>query len=88
MEGRGTERARIEEGTWEWYMVRDSVWEAAGMRNGSVMHSGRGILCLGCLEGRLGRRLEPRDLTDAPVNWPSALDTPRLWLVKSLRTPL
>ena len=88
MEGRGTEHARIEEGTWEWYMVRDEVWAAAGMDTGAIPLGGRGFLCMGCLETRLGRRLLPGDFIDAPVNWPSAIDTPRMWLVKSLRTPL
>jgi hypothetical protein len=39
----------------EIYTVRDKVWKAAGMTGYS------GCLCIGCLEKRLGRRLEPRD---------------------------
>ena len=83
MEGRGTEHARIEDGTWEWYMVHDRVWAAAGMDTGTIPLGGRGFLCVGCLEARLGRRLRRRDFIDAPVNWPSAIDTPRMWLAKS-----
>ena len=39
----------------EVYTVRDSVWKAAGMEPMG------GCLCIGCLEGRLGRRLIPKD---------------------------
>ena len=44
----------------EYYMVKDDVWE-------SVV-SGRALLCVGCLETRLGRRLLPADFSDAPIN--------------------
>jgi hypothetical protein len=42
----------------EWsevYTVRPKVWERAGMADFG------GCLCIGCLEKRLGRRLEPKD---------------------------
>lgn len=39
----------------EYYMVKDSVWEEAGMENGS------GDLCISCLEDRLGRELDKSD---------------------------
>jgi hypothetical protein len=29
------------------------------------------LLCIGCLERRLGRELEPVDFTDAPLNYGS-----------------
>lgn len=46
----------------EWFMVTDDVWPLA--RDG-------GVLCVGCLECRIGRRLVARDFTAAPVNrWP------------------
>ena len=46
---------------YEWYMVHDQVWQAAG--------AGEDVcLCIGCLEGRLGRQLTAADFTDAPVN--------------------
>jgi hypothetical protein len=48
----------------EYYMVRDEVWEAAGM------HPPGGCLCIGCLEARLGRQLCPRDFTPVDVNDP------------------
>lgn len=57
----------------EYYMVHDELWEAAGVpRDG-------GMLCVGCLEARLGRRLEARDFTGAPVNDPGEYHmSPRL----------
>jgi hypothetical protein len=39
----------------EVYMVRDSVWKAAGLEPMG------GCICIGCLEQRLGRRLSPKD---------------------------
>lgn len=56
-------------GKWEWYIVRNHVWAAAGMAPEKPdEHSG--ILCIGCLETRLGRRLDPADFTAAPINDP------------------
>ena len=45
----------------EYYMVRDDVWREA-------MPTGRGYLCIGCLEALLGRDLRPADFTDCPLN--------------------
>lgn len=42
-------------------MVHDEVWLEANPK-------GRGMLCIGCLELRLGRLLTKDDFTDAPVN--------------------
>jgi hypothetical protein len=39
----------------EYYMVKDSVWEEAGMENGD------GDLCISCLEDRIGRKLDRDD---------------------------
>jgi hypothetical protein len=39
----------------EVYMVRDPVWKAAGLEPMD------GCICIGCLEKRLGRRLNPKD---------------------------
>lgn len=44
----------------EYYMVHDHLWEKAGMTFG--------MLCIGCLETRLGRRLNSRDFPRYPVN--------------------
>lgn len=47
----------------EYYMVTDACWERAGMTpNG-------GMLCIGCLEGRLGKRLQPRNFSECVLNW-------------------
>jgi hypothetical protein len=46
----------------EVYMVRDSVWKAAGVEEMG------GCLCVGCLEQRIGRKLRPRDFTRHPFN--------------------
>jgi hypothetical protein len=37
------------------YTIRDAIWAKAGMKPFD------GCLCIGCLEARLGRKLEPRD---------------------------
>lgn len=46
----------------EYYMVHDELWLGAGMTFDG------GMLCIGCLEDRLGRDLTHKDFTDAPVN--------------------
>lgn len=46
----------------EYYMVKDHIWRAARM----TTHGG--MLCVGCLEGRLGRELHPSDFSGAPIN--------------------
>jgi ribosomal protein L34E len=43
----------------EYYIVRDEV---------SPMHPDGGVLCVCCLEGRIGRSLTPDDFTDCYVN--------------------
>ena len=46
----------------EYVMVKDELWrEIAGPDH-------QDMLCATCMENRLGRRLRPDDLTDAPVN--------------------
>lgn len=45
----------------EYYMLRDEVWRAANP-------SSRGMLCIGCVETRLGRRLAPSDFSDCALN--------------------
>ncbi len=42
----------------EYYMVWNDIWPLEG----------RGMLCIGCLENRLGRELTREDFTDAPIN--------------------
>ena len=68
-------------GRWEHYMVTAEVWAAAGMPAPTVRCYGESdgdFLCIGCLEGRLGRTLTRRDFTAAPINDPSPWHTPRL----------
>ncbi|WP_433547150.1 hypothetical protein ACQPZG_20245 [Streptomyces sp. CA-294286] len=47
----------------EWYTVLDGVWECAGAAPDS-------ILCIGCLERRLNRRLVHTDFLSAALNDP------------------
>jgi hypothetical protein len=61
----------------EWYMVESRVWEQAwvGRRRNPYFADGQFvcigcILCIGCLEQRIGRTLMSRDFTDARVNNP------------------
>lgn len=51
----------------EFYMVWDEVWIAAGMEYPSLI-CGDGSLCIGCLEGRIGRQLNPLDFQPIPIN--------------------
>jgi hypothetical protein len=68
----------------EWYIVSDSVWDAAGMPTELLVFPAGpvewrpGLLCIGCLECRLGRRLTPDDFDDWPVNEPHPDHTARL----------
>lgn len=64
---------RPEEGSWEWYMVQSEVWEAA-RREGELPS----ILCIGCLEDRIGRRLTPSDFADLGINEPGWATSKRL----------
>jgi hypothetical protein len=43
----------------EYYAVSEAVWPLDPLG---------GMLCIGCLEDRIGRRLTPVDFTDAPIN--------------------
>lgn len=47
---------------YEYYMVTDQVWKLTGLRGYD------GMLCIGCLEQRLGRLLTREDFTDVPIN--------------------
>jgi hypothetical protein len=55
----------------EWYMVKNAVWEQAWAGRRKSWHGrvpGQEILCIACLEQRLGRTLMAYDFTDAEVN--------------------
>jgi hypothetical protein len=61
----------------EYYMVKNEIWDTVG--------PGWGYLCVGCLESRMGRKLNADDFIDAPVNDLGIADTQRFaW---SYRTP-
>jgi hypothetical protein len=45
----------------EYYYIHVSLWL-------SVVGSKKGMLCIGCLENRLGRVLTPGDFTNAYIN--------------------
>lgn len=57
----------------EYYMLRDHVWAETGVG------PQEGVLCIGCVEGRLGPRLNRWDFTSAPVNDDELSQSPRLW---------
>jgi hypothetical protein len=69
------------EGGWEYYRLTEEIWAEA---NDGVVGA-HGLLCIGCVELRLGRRLTPADFTapaDSPhgsqANAPNWLSTDRL----------
>jgi hypothetical protein len=59
----------------EWYMVNDDVWEQAWEGRRKSWHGrvpGQEILCIGCLENRIGRTLVAGDfIPDVPANDPN-----------------
>lgn len=64
-------------GVAEYYMVREPIWLVAfglleyRQRVGQIRHQKqkpKGMLCIGCLEDRLGRQLTPTDFTACPLN--------------------
>ena len=48
----------------EYFNLKDEVWKAAEQNETDHM------LCIGCVEARIGRKLVPADFTDAPINFP------------------
>lgn len=46
----------------EYYMVQKELWKHA------VPEDPRCLLCIACLEKRIGRELKPEDFTDCPLN--------------------
>lgn len=56
----------------EYYLLHDELWDG-------ITQDGARILCIGCAERRLGRRLEPEDFAmDAGANDPMPHDSRRL----------
>jgi hypothetical protein len=57
-------------------MLRDDVWAAAA---GDLADTYGVMLCIGCVERRLGRGLTPEDFDwSLSINEPSEMDTDRL----------
>ena len=58
--------ADCEQRIWElneyWMMVHDDVW-ALACATDPMLKDGRGMLCVGCTERRLGRLLTPEDFS-------------------------
>jgi hypothetical protein len=48
----------------EYFMLRDDVWALTGLS------SQDGMLCIGCIERRIGRRLERADFAAVKMNHP------------------
>jgi hypothetical protein len=48
----------------EHYMLKDSTWY-------KLHNSNQGMICIGCVEKRLGRKLTRIDFNDSHVNRPS-----------------
>ena len=46
-------------------MVANEIWDRVVPEDPHTMQM---FLCVGCLEGRLGRMLQPIDFTDVPLN--------------------
>jgi hypothetical protein len=67
-------RKKAIEGRWEYYFVTDEIWKQAG--------AGKGMLCIGCLEERLGRQLRFNDFKWSCFDRDTELDTLRLLLRK------
>lgn len=59
----------------EHYMLKDDIWKL-------VNNSKSGMLCIGCLEKRLGRKLNHSDFNDSHINRPSPgkFFSQRLWI--------
>lgn len=47
----------------ELYMLHHDLWDMMLLETGSAH-----MLCIGCVENRLGRRLVPRDFLSCPLN--------------------
>lgn len=45
----------------EYYMVTNIIWQLFG--------AGDMMLCISCLEGRMGRKLNKQDFAKVPVNY-------------------
>jgi hypothetical protein len=62
----------------EYYMVRTALWRLHGV--------GRKMLCVGCLESRMGRQLAPEDFKDCVLTREIRLGLPAIRCSKRLRS--
>lgn len=82
--GMDTEPWPPRRGTQEHFIVKDEVWAAAGMPPGKFDPDdcsirGGGILCVGCIEKRLGRTLTVADFSPITLGMlADSQNTPRL----------
>jgi hypothetical protein len=53
----------------EYYVVHNTVWKSATSKK-----ERRGMLCIGCLEHRLGRMLDSRDFTFCLSNFKACME--------------
>jgi len=61
----------------EYYMLRNPVWKKANPKI-------KGMLCIKCVEKRLGRKLTKKDFADVPLNRAkSFMNIPRSALLKN-----
>jgi hypothetical protein len=66
----------------EYYMVHDAVWLQTGLAKFE------GMLCIGCLERRIGRKLCRDDFTNYPINTDGGHSerlTNRMWGTDNVR---
>lgn len=59
----------------DYFMVKDKVWREVVNNDYVTTHS---VLCRHCVEEILGRKLEDKDFTDAPVNYDYSNDGKRI----------
>lgn len=71
LENRPTVFALEVDQTYEVFHVSEEVWQSSGLGETD------GVLCVGCLEKRIGRRLRPRDFPKHELNTLPCTD--RLW---------
>jgi hypothetical protein len=83
--GMDTEPWPPRRGTQEHYVVKHSVWQQAGMPSGvmdpdeHLAIRGGGVLCVGCIERRLGRMLTTDDFVSGTLEFiKGCQSTPRL----------
>ena len=59
----------------EYYMLNDDLWEDVTALAGT---NGKGMVCIGCVEGQLGRNVTAADFKDVPLNYITPWQSDRL----------